>query len=105
MESTATYCSSISSIPHYFVGAAFTSSISAGLSTSLAVFCHELPHEFGDFAILLEAGLTIKKALVYNGLSACIAFIGVIIGRLLYTSTPPLFLCLPFFLSLNHNRI
>ena len=29
------------------IGAAFTLSIAAGLSTSIAVFCHELPHELG----------------------------------------------------------
>ena len=64
-----------------FEGAAFTGSISAGLSTSLAIFFHELPHEFGDFAILIDAGMTIKKALIYNGMSACIAFVGAIIGK------------------------
>lgn len=29
------------------VGAAFASSWKTGLATSLAVFCHELPHELG----------------------------------------------------------
>ncbi len=28
-------------------GAAFTEGLSSGLSTSVAVFCHELPHELG----------------------------------------------------------
>lgn len=30
------------------VGAAFTSSWKTGLATSLAVFCHEVPHELGE---------------------------------------------------------
>ena len=30
------------------IGAAFTDSWQLGLSTSVAVFCHELPHEFGE---------------------------------------------------------
>ena len=29
------------------IGAAFTISVGSGISTSLAVFFHELPHEFG----------------------------------------------------------
>lgn len=32
---------------HLFIGAAFTEGFSSGLSTSVAVFCHELPHELG----------------------------------------------------------
>lgn len=29
------------------IGAAFTQDLGGGLSTSIAVFCHELPHELG----------------------------------------------------------
>ena len=29
------------------IGAAYTQDIGGGLSTSIAVFCHELPHELG----------------------------------------------------------
>lgn len=33
---------------YLFAGAAFTEGLSSGLSTSVAVFCHELPHELGE---------------------------------------------------------
>ena len=40
------------------IGAAFSLSLSAGISTSLAVFCHEVPHELGTspFAGLFKGG-------------------------------------------------
>ncbi|XP_071504610.1 metal cation symporter ZIP8-like [Diadema antillarum] len=62
------------------IGAAFTVSLGAGLSTSIAVLCHELPHELGDLAVLLKQGLKLSTALLLNLLSACTAFIGLWIG-------------------------
>uniref|UniRef100_A0A8C6WFW3 Solute carrier family 39 member 10 n=2 Tax=Neogobius melanostomus TaxID=47308 RepID=A0A8C6WFW3_9GOBI len=62
------------------IGAAFSANLTGGISTSVAVFCHELPHELGDFAVLLKAGMSVKQALVYNVLSALMAYIGMVIG-------------------------
>ena len=30
------------------IGAAFSENVTEGLSTAVAVFCHELPHELGE---------------------------------------------------------
>uniref|UniRef100_A0AAV2JWG0 Zinc transporter ZIP6 n=1 Tax=Knipowitschia caucasica TaxID=637954 RepID=A0AAV2JWG0_KNICA len=65
------------------IGAAFTESLSSGLSTSVAVFCHELPHELGDFAVLLKAGMTVKQAIMYNVLSAMMGYLGMGTGILI----------------------
>ncbi|XP_076308017.1 metal cation symporter ZIP8-like [Tachypleus tridentatus] len=65
------------------IGAAFTSNILSGISISLAVFCEELPHELGDFAVLLSAGMTIREAVIYNFLSACTCYVGLVFGILL----------------------
>ncbi|KAI1303699.1 Metal cation symporter ZIP14 [Halotydeus destructor] len=65
------------------VGAAFTDSLVAGISVSLAVVCEELPHELGDFAVLLSSGMSWKRALTCNFLSACTAYLGLAVGIVL----------------------
>uniref|UniRef100_A0A0N5ADX6 Zinc transporter ZIP8 n=1 Tax=Syphacia muris TaxID=451379 RepID=A0A0N5ADX6_9BILA len=64
------------------IGAAFNESFWDGISISVAVLCEELPHELGDCAILINSGMSNKKALIYNLLSASTCFIGYVIGVL-----------------------
>ncbi|TGZ56541.1 hypothetical protein CRM22_010131 [Opisthorchis felineus] len=65
------------------IGAAFSTNINGGLSTAIAVLCHELPHELGDFAVLLHAGMSVKAAIFYNLLSSILCAAGTVIGLLL----------------------
>jgi len=65
------------------IGAAFSESILTGISISAAVLCEEFPHELGDFAVLLKSGMNMRQAMVYNFLSACTCYIGLILGILL----------------------
>lgn len=65
------------------IGAGFSQSIATGFSISLAIACEEFPHELGDFAILIQSGLPLSRALLYNFLSACTAFVGLALGILL----------------------
>ncbi|XP_075992454.1 zinc/iron regulated transporter-related protein 71B [Anticarsia gemmatalis] len=58
------------------IGAAFSGDPVTGFATALAVFCHELPHELGDFAVLLRSGMSIRRALYYNVLSSVLSFMG-----------------------------
>lgn len=69
------------------IGAAFSNSIAGGFSTAIAVFCHELPHELGDFAVLLKAGMSARKAVYYNVLSSVLSLFGMILG-ILFGDTP-----------------
>lgn len=50
-----------------------------GFATTLAVIFHEIPQEIGDFGVLVYGGLTKKKALAYNFISAITAILGAII--------------------------
>ncbi len=61
-----------------FIAASYFISIPIGLTTTVAVVLHEIPQEIGDFAILVHAGLPIRKALLYNFISALAAFVGAI---------------------------
>ena len=51
----------------------------AGIATTIAVALHEGPQEFGDFAVLLHAGFSVKKAVVLNLLTALSAVLGAIV--------------------------
>jgi zinc and cadmium transporter len=48
------------------IAAAFLTNTSLGLVTTLAVAAHEIPHRVGDFAILVQAGLSQRRALLLN---------------------------------------
>jgi len=69
------------------IGSAFTVSTMTGVSISVACLCEELPHELGDFAILLNSGMSIKRALSYNFLSACTCYLGTAVGIFLGVNT------------------
>ncbi|VDD95291.1 unnamed protein product [Enterobius vermicularis] len=64
------------------IGAAFSESLLDGISISIAVLCEEVPHELGDCAILINSGMSRKKALIYNLLSASTCCVGFVIGVL-----------------------
>ncbi|CAF4291632.1 unnamed protein product, partial [Adineta steineri] len=62
------------------IGAAFAENTMFGLTTSIAIACHELPTELGEYMVLIESGFTIRQALLFNFISACTAIIGFFIG-------------------------
>lgn len=52
------------------IGAIFTSDIRAGVAAWVAAAVHELPQEIGDFAAIVHAGYSRRRALFFNFLSA-----------------------------------
>jgi zinc and cadmium transporter len=61
------------------IAATFLVNPTLGMVTTLAVGAHEIPHEIGNFAVLLSLGYSRKKVLWYNIFSACTAFAGAIL--------------------------
>jgi zinc and cadmium transporter len=79
------------------IGAAVLTSVPLGISTAVAVATHEVPQEVGDFAVLLHAGYSRRRALLANGLSALTGVAGAVLAVLLVAATPvlkPYLLCL-----------
>lgn len=64
------------------IGAAFAVDPVTGMATALAVLCHELPHELGDFALLLQTGVSVRRALVFNVGSSVLSVLGMAGGLL-----------------------
>jgi len=62
------------------IGATYLVSIPLGITTTLAVVLHEIPQEIGDFGVLVHGGLSIKKALIFNFLSAVTSILGAIVA-------------------------
>src|SRR3990172_6653778 len=58
------------------IAAAYIVNVPFGIATTIAVVLHEIPQELGDFGILVFGGLSRKKALFFNFLSALTAVLG-----------------------------
>jgi len=58
------------------IGASFLISLPLGIATTIAVAAHEIPHELGNYGILLHSGYSRKQALLYNFYSALTAVAG-----------------------------
>ena len=72
------------------IGAAVLTSVPLGVSTAIAVATHEVPQEVGDFAVLLHAGYSRRRALLLNLLSGASALAGAALAVLLVDALPAL---------------
>ena len=79
------------------IAAAFITDTGLGVATALAIVAHEVPQEAGDFIVLLNAGFTRAKALLFNALSGLAAVAGGVIG---YFVVGPWEAALPYLLVL-----
>jgi len=79
------------------ISAAVMTSVPLGVSTALAVAAHEIPQEVGDFAILLHAGYSRRRALLLNVTSGLASAVGALVALLALKLVP---LLLPYCLAL-----
>lgn len=72
------------------IGAAYLVSFPLGLTTTLAVVAHEIPHELADFTVLIYGGFGNKQALLVNFITALTAIAGTVTLFLLSSIVTPL---------------
>lgn len=62
------------------MSASFYASPTIGATTTVAVFFHEIPHEVGDFALLVQSGFSKRAAMGSQFITAIGALLGTLIG-------------------------
>ena len=62
------------------IGASYLAGHSIGMVTTITVLFHEVPHEIGDFAILIKSGMSRRKALWLQLVTALGALTGTILS-------------------------
>lgn len=61
------------------IGASYLAGNSVGIVTTITILLHEVPHEIGDFAILIKSGCSKKKAMMLQLTTA----VGAVAGNVL----------------------
>jgi len=65
------------------IAAAFLVDPEVGMLTAAAIIAHEIPQEVGDYIVLINAGFSKAKALLFNLLSGMAAVVGGVLGYFL----------------------
>ncbi|NBD20612.1 ZIP family metal transporter [Aquabacterium fontiphilum] len=65
------------------IAAAFLVDVEVGVFTAAAIIAHEIPQEVGDYIVLINAGFSKAKALLFNLLSGMAAVVGGVLGYFL----------------------
>ena len=64
------------------IGASFAAGETVGTITTLTILLHEVPHEIGDYAILIQSGVPPMKAIMLQLLTAVGALTGCVASLL-----------------------
>jgi zinc and cadmium transporter len=86
------------SIDGVVIAGTFLVSIPLGVATTIAVSMHEIPQEIGDFGLLLHRGVSRKRVIIYNVLSALATVVAALITYFIGKSVIAV---LPIFLAVT----
>lgn len=86
------------SIDGVVIAGTFLVSVPLGVATTIAVSMHEIPQEIGDFGLLLHRGVSRKRVVVYNVLSALATVVAALVT---YFAGSGILAFLPAFLSVT----
>lgn len=83
----AGYLNLVADFTHNFtdglaIGASYLAGNSVGIVTTITILLHEVPHEIGDFAILIKSGCSKKKAMMLQLTTAVGALAGNVLALL-----------------------
>ena len=70
------------------IAAAFSITPGLGALTAVSTFLHEVPHEIGDFGVLLKAHWSKRSIIATNVISACASLVGAVLVFVLQPRTP-----------------
>jgi zinc and cadmium transporter len=84
------------------IAAAFLTDVHLGIVTALAIMAHEIPQEVGNFAVLLNSGVSRRRALVLNLMTSLTAVIGGVVG---YFALEKALAALPFALAVAASSL
>ena len=70
----------------------FAVSVEVGITTTFAVFVHEIPQEIGDFGILIQRGYSRAKIIFYNFLTALATLVGAVFAYFLFPFASEMFI-------------
>lgn len=65
------------------IGASYLASLNLGVATTVAIVAHEIPHELGNFGVLVHGGFSRREALFFNFLVSLTALAGTLLAFLL----------------------
>ncbi len=84
-HSSFVYMNLLGDVVHNFIdgliiAGSYFVNVAVGVATTIAVFVHEIPHEVGNFGVLIHGGFSRGKALLFNFLTALFAIAGALLG-------------------------